>query len=81
MSRLSLTHASLIHATNVKRRNGVQIGIYINNILNIIEGLKNDGSMFNLTTEYSIENSILSDIKNSESKLLEFIIRISKELR
>lgn len=29
----------------------------------------------------NIENFILSDIKNSESKLLEFIIRISKKLK
>lgn len=37
--------------------------------------------MFNLVAEYNIKNFILGDIKNNKLKLLEFIIRISKELK
>lgn len=32
----------------------------------------------NLATEYNIENSIISGIKNSESKLLEFQKNLNK---
>lgn len=49
--------------------------------LNIIEDLKNDKNMSNLVAEYNIKNFILGDIKNNKLKLLEFIIRISKELK
>lgn len=49
--------------------------------LNIIEDLKNDKNISNLVAEYNIKNFILGDIKNNKLKLLEFIIRISKELK
>lgn len=69
MSRLSLTR--------ICKFDSCQKMFKLEYKLNIIEDLKNNENQ----SQNNIENFILSDIKNSESKLLEFIIRISKKLK